>query len=309
MGPPKQKENMDPSTNNLFDMTVLKEALIQILPSLMEGYPGKELEEGRATTQKTNQGDLICFRKLCGGYDGSQDVRDFLHTVESQFLTLEIQPQNQTKFVCSCLSGSAAKWLLTQQGLREKPWLDFKQKILRQFSPSTISESDLMRFIRLKQTGSMSDHITKSRELCRGIPSGVPEPELLRIFRSTLKERDQRILAAMDFNTLEEAFEAALRLASVVDTSDPEVNINRGFMDPRAARKCYNCGKEGHIAKFCRQKESHRDKPRDQGIRSDNPRRVVRTAKESEIEGEEIEETRQDEGSEHFMEASHQIAK
>ena len=188
--------------------TIVENIIEQLVPDLIERIIAKTeqripfKEDG--ITKKANQ-----FLKIVGNFDGMKDGYDFLCTVEAMFITMNIHDEDKTTYVCCTFVSSAARWLLNNEDHRKLTWKEF-----RQFCTKNSGQTDLMRFMKLKKTGPMEEHVNKCAQLRRGIPKEIPERELILIFIQTLEEEEQAILATKDPSTLEDAFSKALKFST-----------------------------------------------------------------------------------------------
>lgn len=272
--------------------TIVENIIEQIVPDLIE----RILAKTGARTNSTEEGitkKAAQFLKIVGNFDGIKDGYDFLCTAEAMFITMGIQDQDKTTYVCCTFVSSAARWLLNNEEYRKLNWQEFRSQFERQFCTKNSGQTDLMRFMKLKKNGSMEEHINKCAQLRRGIPKEIPEKELILIFLHTLEDEEQAILATMDPSTLDDAFLKAMRFSTF--RPDPKqsnclaarthnnwqtsTDTNRQYSNaPERHRrplydthrgshrnnqlasiwsaKCYNCGGYGHLAKTCRERSN-----------------------------------------------------
>ena len=264
---------------------IVENIIEQIVPNLIE----RILEQTKPRTQAADDGigkKAGQFLKIVGNFDGLKDGYDYFCTAEAMFITMNVQEEEKTSYICCTLVASAARWLLNNEDYRKLSWQEFRRLFERQFCSRNTGQTDLMRFMKLKKNGSMEDHINKCSELRRGIPKEIPERELILIFIQTLEDDEQAVLATMDPASLEDAFQKALKFntfrpkknsnSCLAAKADMYPGVNPNWSRPqhslswtrgshRADRttatqqpdwltsvRCHNCGRRGHLASECR---------------------------------------------------------
>ena len=258
----KQREDNNSSnargeTNFIGTMEILQELVPRLIQETFQEIRSQSPPFNSQGPQNREE-RLKNYGKIVGRFDGSMDGFDFLDTMEAQFITDDISLENFTRAACSCLSGSAARWLLNDPSIRTLEWPDFRRKFKIQFCASSIGRTDLRKLLELRKEGSMEAHVNKCKALRRGISRSIPEEELIGIFLNTLPNKDQAFVAAGDPKSLDEAFEKALKYASyadkIMETSAYHTSIQNDSNGPshiRDERKCFECGRRGHIQKNC----------------------------------------------------------
>ena len=206
---PVRKEDSEKENQGIH--TLVENIIEKIVPDLIERILAKSVPQritsaGDGITKKANQ-----FVKIVGNFDGKKDGYDYLCTAEAMFITMDIDEEEKTTYVCCTFVSSAARWLLNNEGYRKLTWKEFRCQFERQFCTKNAGQTDLMRLMRLRKNGTMEEHIDKCAQLRRGIPKEIPEKELILIFIQTLEEEEQAILATMDPASLDDAFSKALK--------------------------------------------------------------------------------------------------
>ena len=105
--------------------TIVESIIEQIVPDLIERILAQTVSRaqlgGEGINKRAGQ-----FLKVVGSFDGLKDGYDFLCTAEAMFITMNIQEEDKTSYVCFTLVASAARWLLNNENYRRLSWREFR---------------------------------------------------------------------------------------------------------------------------------------------------------------------------------------
>lgn len=216
--------------------------------------------------------------KMLPTYDGSQDGRNFIDTVESVMECADLPTDQMTRATCLRFTNAAARWLREDRNLRNLPWLRFREEFLERFSPLTSSKSDLERFLDLRQTSTVPVYVNQSRDLLVNIPPQTPQQMLIRSFILGLESTIRDKMLSQYFEDIYSCVRHALKISSMVsdltefrnnsryDEPHRIVNSTRNYQQrPKGVgkncpftrqecekeRRCFICGARGHITPGC----------------------------------------------------------
>ena len=149
------------------------------------------------------------------------------------------------------------------------PWVDFKKELLKSFLHVNHYQNIRTKLMELKQTGSYERFVEEFNSLSAQV-SDMNEEILFTIFLKGVNPKLRLEIETKEIRTLDDAMDYAARLDSV-----PRDNSNRNEKGPYRGvnpknpkygdyktnldlknKRCYTCGKVGHLSKTCFKKGS-----------------------------------------------------
>jgi Retrotransposon gag protein/Zinc knuckle len=225
-------------------------------------------------------------------YKGERDVLQWVFRTERYFESTGIVlGKEQVQFASTLLDGVAANWLrcmLAEPGTSmPTSWIVFKEALIKQFQPLADEEDARQKLMRLTQRKSVRQYVQLFMDTALRLPDMHVKDKIFRFKEGlTLQCREWVTRARPD--TLLEAMEAAeeweqihlgersrdstakfrakqsrvesmgepMQLGSSSVKSGGKKSSNTAEVKterPNTVRKCFKCGKPGHIARECRQ--------------------------------------------------------
>lgn len=213
---------------------------------------------------------------------GKTPVAEWLFKMNLWFDATRVHHQDKVTQAVLLLEGHALTWwmMLTRERRQPTYWFQFERQIGEQFTSFNDSLVARDKLYSTKQETSVSEYVGRFNKICLSIKD-LAKSEAFYRFKKGLK---QEIITKMDeldiqfredVNSLKALQEAALRFDTVTfyhksrgfkfDKSHKAGYTRRNLneIDNKEKRKvtCFNCNKEGHIAKDCKKpKKANRKK-------------------------------------------------
>jgi Retrotransposon gag protein/Zinc knuckle len=225
-------------------------------------------------------------------YKGERDVLQWVFRTERYFESTGIVlGKEQVQFASTLLDGVAANWLrcmLAEPGTSmPTSWIVFKDALIKQFQPLADEEDARQKLMRLTQRKSVRQYVQLFMDTALRLPDMHVKDKIFRFKEGlTLQCREWVTRARPD--TLLEAMEAAEEWEQIhlgersrdstakfrakqsrTETTEEPMQLGTSSMKggnkkssnntevkterPNTVRKCFKCGKPGHIARECRQ--------------------------------------------------------
>lgn len=221
------------------------------------------------------------------------DLAEWVFTLEE---ALASQPQeNEVRYAVSYLTGDARRWFMTlcNNGMRPTTWTALKAQLVSAFAPDHEKERNRGRLLKARQRGPLEDYVSEFRRLCLLSPD-VDELTRTLVFVEGLRAQLKYMVKREHPANLAAAVKAArwaaeqededtftgtgADMTTRTDTQMPEAPVDEGRTWPpvnpgryrgrnklppstilrlQRDRRCFHCGKVGHIARFCPTAEAH----------------------------------------------------
>ncbi|KAE8705397.1 cytochrome P450 78A7-like [Hibiscus syriacus] len=243
---------------------------------------------GVATVAPKALGDIPKLEKF-KGFRSAQDVENFLWGLDQYFAAMGITEDAKKVSIASVyLSEVALMWWRRRCNDVKRgtapiaTWGEFQAEFKEQFYPEYVEDEARSKLRRLKQEGSLREHVRKFVEVSLQVPS-LSEEDGFFTFMDGLKpwaKNELRRRGVKDLSTALTTAESVIELGvkSVDSKPKPKFRGSSGDRD-RASRsdrdssgsgrpsnskhldkkdkpviQCYNCKGQGHLARDCPQK-------------------------------------------------------
>lgn len=210
--------------------------------------------------------------QMTGSYDGSNEPREHLNSIENCFYMSALPQSEWVKVACGSFRGEAAAWAIScSETLRTSSWAEFRRIVLLEFE--TDKRGLLTRLSSLTPiAGQLRQFAIEFRRLRRGI-TGISEGELVELFLSRLPRAEQLAIRGRAPTSVAEAVGLTLTMCSVSEQQGESrclVAGRRGVgtKNPYSRehcerhRLCYLCGADGHLSNQCPDRRQTSDRNR-----------------------------------------------
>jgi len=214
------------------------------------------------------------FLQLVQDYDAGadSDLDRFLSEFVRLAAAFKVNKEIYAVALCSKLKGSAKSYV---DSLPIDDYADFDKLCAalkkRFLSPTVILQKKLTLHAMSQGSLSPSDHARRVLRLARQVDPEMSEAEKVLVITRGLNDALRQSIALVQYPSSADLLEALERVEAVKPVEPAPVNVfygGRGRGGPRgrrgrggpaapargSPRLCFNCGKPGHIAKFCRVK-------------------------------------------------------
>ena len=194
------------------------------------------------------------------GLDPAINVLDWLFALESRMRRLGV-PEDEKIFI----AGDFTKGIAFQMAKRKMMdgdcnWESFKSELMARFLPPDHARLTLAKLWRLKQDGALGKFVNDFLAIVMQIPV-MTEEDKLNCFLSGLRDKTRAEVSLREPTTLDAAITLAYKLELTRGEGGQDKIMSAMFSQGRqqgrpttTGKQCFNCKREGHMAKDCRSK-------------------------------------------------------
>ena len=176
------------------------------------------------------------------------------------------RPSDDVGFAASYLGGDARRWFIShcENVGRPSNWSAFKHQLEKAYAPEHEREQCRFQFLRTRQTGSLEEYVTAFGRLSLD-NRNVDELTRTLVFVEGLCPELKSAVRREHPRNVQSAIRAARTALEIMESDVPVTASASGsaradFPNASSSRsrpRCYSYGRIGHIAKFCRFRNSY----------------------------------------------------